>query len=450
MATAPPIATQNGSVSPRIIPGTSTPKSAATDEQRLLDNWLNVQAINLCRHAKSLRPFAKGEFGTGPAAPSEGHLEAVNRFTDKFRTQLIEQARWVDAAAQAARREPDSERLQLLLKRKQDVGDRVLYLEGIWDYYFDMFVQRLSAFGERLRAIDRIAIGCYERVYANLGNAKPTPSLLPFSYANSGFSPYTIRRGVPIQKLRHNPNLFPLIVIPQHRLDNVWALSSVLHEVSHNLQADLGLWEVMPKAIYQRLIGEGRLPPQIAKIWAQWHKEMMADMFALGLGGPAAVESLMDVVGRSRAGTAQFSAISVHPTPYLRVLINLILLRRMGFDQLAGDLSRVWQRLYPRITAAEIPPQFMQTFQPAAELAVDTMVFQPYPQFGDKSMAQVVDFSPAQLALIEEAGRRLAKGEDPGTVPVRLMISAARFALDSQLAKPQTITDNFYRTLGSR
>lgn len=458
MVIAPPTSTENGksqdiptvpktptSTAPPNLKGATTPT-----EQQLLDNWLYIQSINLCRHAKSLRPFTKDEFGTGPTAPSEGHIEAVNRLIDKYRTKLIENARWVDAAAQAARREPTSDRLRLLLERKQKVGDQVLYLEGIWDFYFDMFVQRLSAFGERLRAIDRIAVGCYEKVYVGLGTAKPMPSLLPFTYADSGFSPYTIRRSVPMQRLQHNPNLFPLIVIPQHRLDNVWALSSVLHEVSHNLQADLGLWEVLPVRIYQRLTTEGQLPPEVAQVWARWHKEMMADMFALVLGGPAAVESLMDVVGRAPASTVQFSSMSVHPTPYLRTLINLILLKRLGFAQMATDLTRVWQRLYPSITANDIPPAFSKTFYPAAEMVVDTMVFQPYAQFGNKSMAQIVDFGPAQLDLIKQAGRRLANGEDPGTIPVRLMISAARFALDYRLAKPQIITDNFYRILGRR
>jgi hypothetical protein len=145
-----------------------------------------------------------------------------------------------------------------------------------------------------------------------------------------------------------------------------------------------------------------------------------------------------------------FSPTSAHPTPYLRVLINLILLQRLGFKQLAADLTRVWQRLYPQVSASDIPPQFMQTAHPAAELAVDTMVFQSYPQLGNKSMAQIVDFGPTQLDLIQQAGRRLAAGKDPGTIPVRLMISAARFAIDNQLAKPQTITDNFYRILGRR
>jgi hypothetical protein len=425
--------------------GTATP-----GEQKLLDKWLNIQSINLTRHAKSLRPFAKDEFGTGVASPSEAHIEAVNRFIDKFRSQLVERARWVEAAAAAARREPTTERLQVLLERKQAVGNRVLYVEGIWDFYFDLFVQRLSTFGERLRAVDRICANCYEDLYVGLGTAQPTPSLLPFSYANSGFSPATFRRGVPLMRLRRNPNPFPLIMLPQHRLDNVWALSSVLHEVSHNLQADLGLWEVIPARVFQRLTTEGRIPAEIAQVWANWQKEIMADMFALVLGGPAAVESLMDVVGRSPTSTVRFSPFSVHPTPYLRVPINLILLRRLGFEKMASELSRVWQRLYPRVTPNDIPSTFMKTFYPAAEMVVDTMVFQPYSQFGKKSLAQAVEFGPKQMAMVELAGQRLAKGEDPGTIPVRFTISAARFALDRQLAPPQTITDNFYRILGRR
>src|SRR2546423_1162544 len=219
--------------------------------------------------------------------------------------------------------------------------------------------------------------------------ARHTSSLLPFSYANSGFSPATYRRDVPLPKLRFNKNLFPLIMLPQHRLDNVWALSSVLHEVSHNLQADLGLWDEMPGHVYRRLTTEGGIPPNVAQVGDRWHKEMMADMFALLLGGPAAVESLMDVVGRAPASTVKFNPMGVHPTPYLRVLISLILLRRMGFEKMAADLRRVWLRLYPRLTPADIPPPIMETFQRASELAADTMGFQPYRQFANKSLAQV-------------------------------------------------------------
>lgn len=426
------------------------PISFSPGEARLLDNWIQIQSINLKRHATSIRRFEKGEFGTGVAAPSEVHIDAVNRFLDKFKAKLVERAHWMDAAATIARKEPTAERLKVMLERKYQVGQEVLYVEGIWDFYFDLFVQRLSSFGERLRAVDRMTANCYEDLYLGLGNAQPTPTLLPFSYAQSGFSPLTYRRGVPLSKLKKHPNLFPLIMLPQHRLDNVWALSSVLHECSHNLQADLGLWEEMPIHIFNRLTTEGRFPPHIARIWAQWHKETMADMFALVLGGPAAIESLMDVVGRSPKTTVRFSPLSVHPTPYFRVLINLILLRRLGFDQMAEHLKRVWLRLYPHITPTDVPPDIMKSFYPAAEMVVDTMVFQPYAQFGNKPLAKVLKFGPDQMAIIARAGRLLSEGKDPGTVPVRFMIGAARYALDHKLATPQSITDNFYRILGRR
>src|SRR5438105_13180908 len=333
------------------------PAQAATaDEQRLLDNWLTIQGINLTRHANSVRPFTKDEFGTGPATPSEAHIKAVNRFIDSLRVKLDEMVRWVGAAASMARREPTGERLRVLLERKQTASNRVLYVEGVWDFYFDLFVQRLSSFGERLLSVDRIAANCYEDLYVSIGAAQPTPSLLPFSYAKSGFSPATYRRGVPLEGLRFNKNLFPLTMLPQHRLDNVWALSSVLHEVSHNLQADLGLWEEMPVRIYQRLTAEGRIPPKVAQVWARWHKEMMADMFALLLGGPAAVESLMDVVGRAPASTMKFNPLGVHPTSYLRVLISLALLHSLGFAPTPPALQRASLRPPPRLPPPPTPP----------------------------------------------------------------------------------------------
>ena len=426
------------------------PPRTARGEARLLDDWVAIQAINLGRHARSLRPFAVDEFGSGPAAPSEAHVAAVNRFLDGLRARLLDRAAWVEAAAQAARGQPTPDRLRVLLERKEEAGKHVLYVEGIWDFYFDLFVQRLSTFGERLRACDRIGANCYEDLYVGLGNARSVPALLPFCYAQSGFSPATYRRGVPLRRLRHNRNLFPLITLPQHRLDNVWALSSVLHEVSHNLQADVGLWDVMPKLIFRRLTADGGLPPDVAAVWARWHKEMTADMLALLLGGPDAVESLMDVVGRSPANTVRFSPLGVHPTPYLRVPISLVLLRRMGLGKMADDLGRVWRRLYPRVTPADIPPALTATFDRAAELAVDTMVFQPHTQLANKSVAQLLTFGPEQMAMVETAGRRLAAGQDVGTVPPRFMVGAARFALEQGLAPPQTITQNFYRTLGRR
>jgi hypothetical protein len=431
-------------------PSGSPAQPAPLSEAALLDNWLAIQALNLSRHARSLRPMGRTEFGTGPAAPGEAHIDAVNQFIGGLRSKLVDASAWAEMASAAARRDPSPERLRELLERKELVGSRVLFVEGIWDFYFDLFVQRLSAFADRLRTVDRIAANCYEDTYLGVGSAQPPPTLLPFSYADAGFSPATFRRGVPLRRLRFHPNLFPLVTLPQHRLENVWALSSVLHEVSHNLQADLGLWNVMPKLLFERLTSEGGLRPQVASTWARWHKEITADMFALCLGGPAAVESLMDVVGRAPASTLTYSPTGVHPTPYLRTFISLALLRRLGFPAMADGLAGAWRRLYPDGPGPTVPRELAATFDRACDLVVDTIVFQPFPQLAGKSLSEVIRFGPDQMALIEEGGRRLAAGQDTGSTPLRFMIGAARFAVDRRLAPPRTITDGFYRNLGRR
>jgi hypothetical protein len=78
------------------------------------------------------------------------------------------------------------------------------------------------------------------------------------------------------------------------------------------------------------------------------------------------------------------------------------------------------------------------------------MCFQPYPSLGNKSLAQVIRFEPKDQKMIEEAAGRVAAGVDPGIIPERFLIGAARVALDRRLARPGVITKNFYQELARR
>ena len=49
-----------------------------------------------------------------------------------------------------------------------------------------------------------------------------------------------------------------------------------------------------------------------------------------------------------------------------------------------------------------------------------------------------------------EAAKRIAAGTDPGIIPARFLVGAARHALDHKLAPPGRITRNFYRALSKR
>jgi hypothetical protein len=223
----------------------------------------------------------------------------------------------------------------------------------------------------------------------------------------------------------------------------------VLHEVSHNLHNDLGLERAIPHNIGRRLlrVGCGRF---VASVWMRWNRELFADLSGLLLGGPSVVGSLLDVVGRSPTTVLAYDPRGVHPTPYLRTFLSTELLRRMGFLDEAEQYRRTWTRLYPNPRAGSIPSALLANCSQVVAVVVDTVCFQPYTQLGNKSLAQVIRCAPKEQQMIEEAARRLAVGTDPGVVPERFLIGAARFALDHRLASPEIITENFYKELARR
>lgn len=412
-------------------------------------SWLRVQALNVTRHAAALRPFRHDEFGTDPASPSDAHIDAVNQLISSLRVQLIEMSRLVGQTAEAAIKAPDTDHLQQLMSRKDGAHERVRAIEQIWDFYFELFGQRQTKFGNWLLGCDRIALDCYQDIYMGLGIARSIPAPAPFSYMKTGFSPATFRRGIPLSKLGQQINPFPLIQLPYHRLVNPWTLGAILHEVSHNLQTDLNLRQEIPRAIAMRLLKAG-MSRVLAATWTHWHSEIFADLSGLLLGGPAIVSSLMDIAARSPQATLYFHSGAPHPVPYLRVFISIELLRRMGFPETAERYRQIWQRIYPNPRAGNIPSELLETFSKAKKLVVDTICYTPYKQLGDKTLAQITGFKPQHQRMIEEAGERLAAGNDPGIIPERFLIPASRWALDRRLAEPKVITKNFYSALARR
>ena len=411
--------------------------------------WLRAQPISVSRHAAGLRPFTREEFGTGDAAPTAGHLQAANALITKLREELLKMADGVVAASETASKHPTTQNLTRFVTRKDAAHNWVQSVEKIWDFYFELFGQRQTRFADWLLSCDRIALDCYQTAFLNIGIAKSIPAPPPFSYMRTGLSPATFRRSIPLKKLGLQRNPFPLIQLPYHRLMNPWTLGAILHEVSHNLQNDLGIDEAVPRAIQARLV-EGGIPQSVAAVWTGWNREIFADMAGLLLGGPAIVASLMDVVGRSPENTLTFMDGAPHPTPWLRTFISCELLRRMGFPDDAAEYRDAWLRLYPNPREGNIPRAVLQTAEQSIAIVVDTICYRKYKQLGDKALSEVFRFAPKEQVMVEEAARRLAAGIDPGVVPERFLIGAARVAIDRQLARPGVITKNFYTELARR
>src|ERR1700683_5750674 len=80
--------------------------------------WLRAQSINVTRHAAALRPFKREEFGSGAAAPSEGHIQVVNQLITKLRRGLLKMSGNVHRSIAKASERPTSHRLQRVVSHK--------------------------------------------------------------------------------------------------------------------------------------------------------------------------------------------------------------------------------------------------------------------------------------------------------------------------------------------
>jgi len=424
------------------------PDGSAGARADVLGPWLRAQAINVARHSAALRPFRQSEFGPTAAAPSEGHIQVVNQLLASLRVKLLAMTREVADVARVSAEVPSVENLQRLTTLKDRAHGWVRAIEKIWDFYFELFGQRQGAYGNWLLSCDRIGLDCYQHAFLGVGKAKSVPAPPPFSYMRTGFSPATYRRGIPLTKLGRQLNPFPLIQIPYHRLVNPWTLGAMLHEISHNLQNDLGLARAVPRQIAKQLLAAGA-PRAVALQWARWNREIYADMSGLLLGGPGFVGSLYDILARSPSVMAAFNPDAPHPTPVLRALLSCELLRRMGFEADARQMTQLWRAMFKGLKGS-VPDVMWGTLSTAVPAVVQAVAYHRYPEIGDKALSETLPFKPKEQQMIEEAATRLAAGNDPGVVPERFLIGAARIALDRRLARPGIITRNFYRELTRR
>jgi hypothetical protein len=442
-------APRNGRRRPQAVPRRRGGRGELLAGPDVLGPWIRAQSVNVRRHAAALGPFRREEFEAGRATVSEGHVQATNQLISRLRRELLALTDHVARATRDAHASRTTRDLQQMLELKEAAHFWVRAIEQVWDFYFELFTQRQTQFGPWLLACDRIALDCYQVSYRGIGKARPVPAPGPFSYMRTGFAPATFRRGVRLARIGRLPNPFPLVQLPYHRLVNPWTLGAVLHEVSHNLQNDLGLARVLPRAIERRLLAEG-LPRPVPAIFTRWNRESFADLAGLLLGGPAIVSSLMDVVGRAPATVTAYSPTGPHPTPWLRTLLSFELLERLGFEDEAARGRSAWRRMYPEPGAGTIPPALLATHPEAISLVVDTICFTPYPSLGGQTLAASIRFAPKDQAMIEQAARRLAAGTDPGVLPPRFLIAAAREALDRGYARPGVIADRFYSELVDR
>jgi hypothetical protein len=200
-----------------------------------------------------------------------------------------------------------------------------------------------------------------------------------------------------------------------------------LHEVSHNLQADLRIWHENHEAIVRRSRSFG--DPLVAATFGRWHKEIFADLAACLLGGTASVWGMMEFLSHPPPAVLTFRPGGAHPTGYLRVLILAEMLRRMGFGDEAARAERVWRALYSPRRGHRIPARLLQTAGRTIPQIVDEIAYQPRRNLGQRALVDVIRFSPADEHEIRRAAVALHNGRTPASLPPRFLLSAGRHAV---------------------
>lgn len=404
--------------------------------------FLQTKVTALEARARRLSGLTPGTVGIRPQdrpfAPSPAHFAAANRrlaAIDKAIQQRLTflQTHWRSASPRTA--------LVFIALVEREV-DRARRAFGM---FFELFSQRGSVFAPALAAHDVIATDCYTAIRKAAPLIFRGPLLKPLTYMEHGYSPATMRRGITLQRLLGENNPFPVIRIPWDR-DNPWQ-AVFLHEVAHNLQADLGIWHENRQAVGDRVLKAIR-DPLATTVYRRWHKEIFADLAAILLGGPASAWGMMDFLAHPGPRSLTYRPGSAHPTGYLRALILAEMMQRLGFVEDAANARKVWKGFYNPGKGHRIPPQLIESSSRTIAHVVDEIAFQTRRNLAQRALVDVIPFRGEDEALIKRGAMALVRGQVPTDLPPRFFVSAGRYAIQGG-AHPQQLANNVITYLSS-
>jgi hypothetical protein len=398
------------------------------DVRRFLRAKINGLTARLSRLARIDNAFVGLRPQDMPYAPSAEHFRAANSRLAQVERRI--RARFDTIERDGLLRGPQRVLVDVALVERE--LDRARRLFGM---FYEVFAQRGTSYGPALAAHDAIAEDCYMAVRAAAPRIFEGPLLKPVCYMEHGYSPATMRRGVQLSRLLGEANPFPLIRIPWDR-DQPWQ-SVFLHEVAHNLQADLGIWQENRQAVARRVMGRSR-DPFIASVYRRWHKEIFADLAAILLGGPSAAWGMADFLAHPQPRTMTYRPGGAHPTAYLRVYMLAEMMRRIGFTGEATRLLRVWQGLYRSTMLHRIPPPLMNSAPRMIPEVVDEIAFQTRRNLAQRALVDIIPFSRDNEDAIRDGARRLTEGRSV-QLPPRHLVSAAHQALEAGRIAPQQL-----------
>ncbi|MBM3784645.1 MAG: hypothetical protein FJW30_09820 [Acidobacteria bacterium] len=265
-------------------------------------------------------------------------------------------------------------------------------VESVIDFYVDALNTRSAPLmGSLLRACDWLAAQALHRALLPL--ALPRPPVLV--YADKGLGAAILKADLRLWDGTWNPAA--AIRVAMH---NIVRPTALVHEAGHQVAHATGWTRELAQ-----VIREG-MPAESGETWAAWASEIAADVYAFCLCGYASVLALQDVLDGGPDLVLTERPGDPHPTPFLRVVINMELCRHVfgagpwveQKNRWIAKYSRHPEAANSRAIAASLPEM-----PRLAELLMET----PLRAFRNRSARQLLNpeqVSPESLRALEMAG----------------------------------------------
>jgi len=315
------------------------------------------------------------------------------------------------------------------------LSENMIKSQAVWSFFRERLELRfVPQFRQDLLMADLVSYDCYTTI---MDRAEALGIIFherlreyPLIGLVTQCSPATWPRGWRPAALQNRSLPVPVIDLPWDQMVNPWGLLAIAHEVGHDVDEDLGkLTEALQPAITARM-NETRIPAGRFVKWQRWTSEILADLVGVLLTGPAFVSTLIELLMLPRHYVRHISSTDEHPPPYLRILINAALVRRLGLSQSADALETRWRGFYGE-PGDDFGP-YLSDIEPVLsailEAPLDALRNR---QNGQRhSLSELLTFTPDDQVLIDEAAAGLSDDVLPGKLSIRHVVSVSQVVFE--------------------
>ena len=364
--------------------------------------------------------------------PLEKHHSQIHRVTVRLEALVQEIVKELNLLAD------DSPQL---LSRARELEGLMLEVHRVWEFFRSkLSLRSLPWFSKYLVAADDLAWDCYRAAQLKLSGGHLPPHHVkepPLVFFNGGSSPFTqarneafeaevvpneeLKTGAARQVLRALP--IPVIGVPWFQVQHLPEALVIAHEVGHDVESDFRLTRELEQAL-EAGFEEAGTDAARRGAWRSWLGEIFADIYGVLACGPAFVGTLMDFlatdVGQTERAWRQAPDWGFYPTDYLRIMVNLEVLRQRQLTRPEKDLRAEWGAVYRS--------HAMGDYEADIEAVVKAIITKPFAAFGGDPLPKVISFDGEDHNAAETDALRIIDGRTPQTNNVRILFAAASLA----------------------